>query len=214
MAVDKSKLKTVPIEMELTCYRCRTAPATRYRTMRTPNGSEYPRGWCEACLDGKGPAKAKSPVGRKSKVDICKLNQVPDGSTLVCYRCKDQPAVLCKMMRTPNGSKYQRGWCADCLSGNGNHKKPRRKKVEGLPTLTIAAGMDYKGQERDLINVLSKDEGRVLLELMEDVQDYIQKKLGILGVVSQHAIQVEVKSNWGWVEEQSKRPEEEHELEL
>jgi len=61
-------------------------------------------------------------------IDRSKLQPVPDDMDLVCYRCRVNPADEFRWMKTPNGSKYPRGWCGDCLEGNGPE---RRRPIAG-----------------------------------------------------------------------------------
>lgn len=44
---------------ECKCYLC-GAPASQVKTMKTPSGGSYLRGWCDPCLDGSTPKARKN----------------------------------------------------------------------------------------------------------------------------------------------------------
>lgn len=52
-------------------------------------------------------------------IDKTTLQPIPEGIEIevVCYKCKQAPAVMFKFMRTPSGGTYRRGWCQACLDG-------------------------------------------------------------------------------------------------
>lgn len=91
-------------------------------------------------------------------MDKSKLREMTSADPEVrCYRCKAAPAVLVREMRTPNGSKYLRGWCMACVDG-----RPFR-------VLERMAGVSSDGEEGEAdrsfkvgAEVSVRFEGRVL----------------------------------------------------
>jgi hypothetical protein len=75
-----------------------------------------------------GPKRNHRRNATNMKVKEKDLSPVPQGEIVYCYRCKinghEVPATKCKVMHTPNGGKYFRGWCDSCLTTSAARWEP------------------------------------------------------------------------------------------